>query len=252
MIPIPPFMLTLRLKQLHSHYTAIHESSALRNFLQGLFHIPHIMRKPPQKQPIYRPFQVSPYTRPRAPSIQPSHTSFPTLYQPLQLSYNGNDVITWCRLLRSNRPHGLICKDEFSVPGYGIKYRPNLSAAFTDGYAHAFRSDSTAGPFAYADEGNEVISYRCLSFERDHLFCFVERWSSTFGVAEFDDRAAKLFEHQGGDFAGEGACVFVVAILSAEKDRREPTLVCELILVGEELMRSWESRERWDNEEANW
>lgn len=249
---MPPFMLKLRLKQLDSHCTAIQPLYPLRNLLQDRLDIPHIMRKPPQKQPIYRPFQISPYTRPRAPSIQPSHTSFPTLYQALQLSHNGNDVITRCRLLRSNRPHRLVCKDEFSVPGYGIKYRLDLRTAFTDGYAHAFRSDSTAAPFADADKGNEVIPYRCLSFERDHFICCVERWSSAFCVAEFDDRAAKLFEHQGGDFAGEGACVFVVAILSAEKDRREPNLVCELIFVGEELMRSWESGERWDNEEGNW
>lgn len=71
-------------------------------------------------------------------------------------------------------------------------------------------------------------------------------------MAQFDDRAAELFEHQGGDFAGERASVFMVAILRAEEDRAKLAVLCESILVGEELLCSRESGKRRDNEEGDW
>lgn len=70
-------------------------------------------------------------------------------------------------------------------------------------------------------------------------------------MAEFNDRAAELFEHQRGDFAGERACVFVVAILRAEEDRGKLAGLCEFVFVGKELLYSWESGKRRDYEEGD-
>lgn len=71
-------------------------------------------------------------------------------------------------------------------------------------------------------------------------------------MAQFDDRAAELFEHQGGDFAGERACVFVVAILRADEDRGILAVFCHFILVGKDLLCSRESGKRRDNEKGDW